>query len=447
MRVYDIIHKKREGQELTQEEIEFLISSYLANKVSDAQMAAWLMAVCIRGMTARETTALTIAMANSGRKLDLTSIPGVKIDKHSTGGVGDKTTLVLAPLLAAVGIPVVKMSGRSLGHTGGTIDKLESIPGFRTDLTPEEMLEQAKQIGIVLAGIVPDLAPADKKIYALRDLTATVDCTSLIAASVMSKKLAAGAEAILLDVKVGSGAFMHTMEKAEELARVMVEIGQRAGRCTIAVISDMNQPLGRAVGNALEVKEAIETLRGSGPSDLTDLCTTLGGIALVLTKHAKSFAEGENIIRKALLNGSGLEKFRQLVKAQGGNQAVVDNPSLLPSALVVQTVTSPTGGYIANIDAFKIAQAALEVGCGRTVPGAIPNPAAGIYLHKKVGEWIDAGEPLADIHAANEASAKAAHSIVSSAVTITQELPLKGTLIHKIIGPDSASESHGSPTG
>jgi len=440
MRAYDIIYKKRNAEEMSRDEIEFMISGYTTGEISDAQMAAWLMAVCIHGMTDEETTDLALVMACSGRMLDLSSIPGVKVDKHSTGGVGDKTTLVLMPLLAAAGIPVVKMSGRSLGHTGGTVDKLESIPGFRTNLAPEEMVEQARRIGIVIAGIVPALVPADKKIYALRDETATVDCAALIAASVMSKKIAAGADAILLDVKTGSGAFVRNVEDAEHLAKIMVEIGRRTGHRTVAAITDMNQPLGRAIGNAIEVKEAIDTLHGRGPKDLVNLCAVLGGLALMLSGKAASAQEGRAVICDLINSGHGLEKFRQLVEAQGGDPDVVNDSSLLPSGPVAQVVESPEEGYIAQVDAFGIAQAAMAVGCGRTTPGARPNPASGIYLHKKTGDCVSKREPLATIYAPNEASVETACGLLLRAYSFTLNPPAPSLLVHKVIGLDAATD-------
>ncbi|MCL6628388.1 MAG: thymidine phosphorylase [Armatimonadetes bacterium] len=441
MRAYDIIYKKRSAKEMTRDEIEFMIDGYTRGEISDAQMAAWLMAVCIHGMADEETTDLALVMACSGRMLDLSSIPGVKVDKHSTGGVGDKTTLVLMPLLAAAGIPIVKMSGRSLGHTGGTVDKLESIPGFRTNLAPEEMVEQARRIGIVIAGIVPALVPADKKIYALRDETATVDCAALIAASVMSKKIAAGADAILLDVKTGSGAFVRNVEDAEHLAKIMVEIGRRTGHRTVAAITDMNQPLGQAIGNAIEVKEAIDTLHGRGPKDLVNLCAVLGGLALMLSGKAASAQEGRAAIHDLIRSGRGLEKFRELVEAQGGDPGVVNDATLLPSGPIAQVVESPEEGYIAQVDAFGIAQAAMAVGCGRTTPGARPNPASGIYLHKKTGDYVSKREPLATIYAPNEASAETAHSLVLRAYSFTLSPPTPGLLVHKVIGLDVATDT------
>ena len=409
---------------MTSEEIEFLVGGYSSGEIPDSQMAAFLMAVYFRGMTAEETSALTMAMVHSGQTLDLSCIPGIKVDKHSTGGVGDKTTLVLLPLLAAAGIPVVKMSGRSLGFTGGTLDKLESIPGFSTALTPERMVEQVKRIGAAIAGPTTDLVPADKRIYALRDITATVDCIPLIAASVMSKKIAAGADAFVLDVKAGSGAFMKTIEEARELARIMVGIGRQAGRKTVAVITDMNQPLGCAVGNALEVREAIETLKGNGPADLVELCTVLGGIALTLGGKSGDIRE---------LLPKGLAKFREIIEAQGGDPRVIDDYSLLPTAPVIRQVKALKNGYVNRLDADQIGLAAAELGCVRGKAGATPDPAAGIILHKKIGDRVPMCESLAEIHAASEALADQAAKMVLAAYEFGKRYPLRKGLVHGVM--------------
>lgn len=415
MRIYDIILKKRDGGELTAEEIEAIVGGYARGEVSDAQAAAWLMAVCFRGMTPRETADLTMTMVHSGEVLDLSYIPGTKIDKHSTGGVGDKTTLVLVPLWAGAGVPVAKMSGRSLGHTGGTADKLEAIPGFRVALTPEEVISQVTRVGAVMATQTADLTPADKKLYALRDLTATVDCIPLIAASVMSKKIASCADAILLDVKVGSGAFMKTLKEARELASGMVEIGRQVGRETVAVITDMEQPLGRAVGNAIEVREAVEVLNGGGPDDLVELCVILGGLGLVLGRKAQTPEDGERIIRGMLSDGRGAAKLRGIIEAQGGDPSVVDDPSVLPQAPLLRTVPAPESGFVTRLDAMEVARAAVELGCGRSAAGYQPDLSAGILLRAKIGESIRSGEPLADIHAADNSSADRAAVILRGA--------------------------------
>ncbi|MHB0913628.1 MAG: thymidine phosphorylase [Armatimonadota bacterium] len=393
MRVYDLILKKRNGEALSTEEMEFLVGGYAEGRVPDYQVAALLMAVWFRGMDARETADLTASMVRSGETLDLSCLPGVKVDKHSTGGVGDKATLVLAPLLAAAGVPVVKMSGRSLGHTGGTLDKLESIPGMSCALSPERMVEQVQRIGLAIGGQTAELVPADKKLYALRDLTATIDCVPLIAASVMSKKIASGADAIVLDVKAGSGAFMRSVPEAVELARAMVEIGRQVGRRTVAAVTDMNQPLGCAVGNALEVEEAIMTLRGEGPSDLVELCVVLGGLALRLAGKG-----GEEEIRRLLADGSALVKFREMVEAQGGDPRVVEDTSILPKARKVVPVPSPESGFVTRADAMQIARAAVAVGACRGEAGVSPDLSAGIVLKKKVGDKVSEGETLAEIH-------------------------------------------------
>ncbi len=433
MRIYDIILKKRNGEILTTGEINFLISSYVSGETPDFQMSAFMMAVYFQGMTARETAALTMAMAHSGQTLDLSSIPGIKVDKHSTGGVGDKATIVLVPVLAAAGVPVAKMSGRSLGHTGGTRDKLESIPGFSGALTLDQMKEQVGRVGAVMAGQTAELDPADKKMYALRDLTATVECVPLIAASVMSKKIASGADAIVLDVKAGSGAFVKTVSDAEALARAMVSIGRQVGRETVAAITDMEQPLGRAVGNAIEVVEAIHTLHGDGPADLVELCAVLGGIALVIGKKAPTREDGERIIHEILSDGRGAKKFAEIISAQGGDPRVVDDVSLLPTAPIVQTITSPASGYVTGLDAMQIARAAAELGAGRGTAGSSPDLAVGIYLHKKIGDSISSGEPLADIHARNESMAAVSSEMVLSAYSFGVESPGPRALVYEII--------------
>ncbi|MDH7481297.1 MAG: thymidine phosphorylase [Armatimonadota bacterium] len=433
MRPLDIIRKKRDGEENSPEEINFFIEAYIRGEVSDFQMAAWLMAVYFRGMSASETAALTMAMVRSGCTLDLSCIPGRKVDKHSTGGVGDKTTIVLVPLLAAVGLPVIKVSGRSLGFTGGTIDKIESVPGFRTELSTQQMVDQVRRIGAVIVAQSENLVPADKKIYALRDLTATVESIPLIAASVMSKKIAAGADAIVLDVKAGLGAFMKTIAEAQQLAQTMVSIGKNVGKETVAVITNMDQPLGRAVGNSLEVKEAIETLKGNGPPDLVELCVRLGSIALVLGRKALTLAEGEKAVHEALCSGSGAAKFKEIIEAQGGNPAVVDDPTLLPKAPVVREIVSPASGYIWQLDAYKVARAEVELGGCRGEVGASPDPTVGIVLHRKVGDKVSAGEVLGEIHAGNERLALTAEEIVLSAYNFNSEPPPPQPIVHEVI--------------
>ncbi|HYH03890.1 MAG TPA: thymidine phosphorylase, partial [Bacillota bacterium] len=389
MRAYDLIWKKREGKELTREELHFLISGFVKGEIPDYQISAWCMAVFFQGMSFVEATNLTLEMLHSGEQVDLTSIPGIKVDKHSTGGVGDKTSLVLLPLVAAAGIPVAKMSGRGLGHTGGTIDKLESIPGFSTSLTKEQFLRQVADIGIVLAGQTADLVPADKKLYALRDLTATVESIPLIAGSIVSKKLASGADAVLLDVKYGAGAFMREFEAARELARTMVEIGNRAGRQFKAVITDMNQPLGRAIGNSLEVAEAIRTLRGEGPADLTELCLTMGGLMIWLGQRAETPEAGKAMAEEMLRNGSALVKFTEFIRAQGGDPGVIEDLSRLPQAPEVRWVNARVAGWVASIGCRDLGLIAMELGAGRVRLGESIKPQVGIELLVKVGDRVE----------------------------------------------------------
>lgn len=399
MRAYEIILKKRNGLALTGAEIDYLIKGYVAGLVPDYQMAAFAMAVYFQGMSREETLALTMAMVQSGETVSLADIPGIKVDKHSTGGVGDTTTLVLVPLVAAAGVPVAKMSGRGLGHTGGTLDKLESIPGFRTDLSREELADQVRRIGAAVAGQTANLVPADKALYALRDVTATVDSLPLIASSIMSKKLAAGADAIVLDVKCGDGAFMKNLDDALALARAMVEIGRGAGRETVAILSAMEQPLGRAVGNALEVEEAIKTLRGEGPADLEELCLVLGGQMLCLAGKVPDPARGSELL-KGLLGGAALNKFKELIAAQHGDARVADDPSLLPQAPVRLELPSPAAGFVQRIRAESIGRSAMLLGAGRETKEDAIDPAAGIVLLKKAGDAVKAGEPLAVLHTA-----------------------------------------------
>lgn len=433
MRAYDLIWKKREGGELTAVEINFLISGFVKGEIPDYQMSAWSMAVFFRGMSFDECAALTLAMANSGEKIDLSGINGPKVDKHSTGGVGDKTTLVLLPLVAAAGAPVVKMSGRGLGHTGGTIDKLESIPGFRTGLSQDEFLGQVSRIGVALMGQTKTLVPADKKLYALRDLTATVESIPLIASSIVSKKLAAGADAVVLDVKFGDGALMRNYQDALNLARTMVEIGNRSGHHFKAVLSNMNQPLGMAIGNSLEVAEAIATLKGEGPSDLTNLSLTLGGLMLHLIGLCQTSESGEEIMRKMLTSGAGLSKFREFIEAQGGNAGVIEDPGLLPTASVIQRVETLNEGWIERIDCRALGLAAMELGAGRNSLEDVIKPEVGIKLHVKVGDHLEKGRILAEIHTQNRADAEGIAPIISNCFHFSREPVNRLTLIKEII--------------
>jgi pyrimidine-nucleoside phosphorylase len=433
MRMVDIIAKKRDGKELSTEEIQFLVDGYTNGSIPDYQMSAWAMAVLFRGMTPRETGDLTMAMAKSGEQLDLTSIPGVKVDKHSTGGVGDKTTLVVAPLVAAAGIPVAKMSGRGLGHSGGTIDKLESFAGFQVERTREQFFQQVRDIGVAVIGQSGNLTPADKKLYALRDVTATVEAVPLIASSIMSKKIAAGADAILLDVKVGKGAFMKTLEEAETLARAMVDIGSQVGRKTVAVISDMNQPLGFAVGNALEVKEAIATLAGNGPKDLTELALAIGARMLVLGGLASSVDEGRGRLEEIIASGKAVDKLAQMVEAQGGNKRDVYEPDRLPQAGLTAQVTAQQDGYLAGIDAETVGHASVVLGAGRLTKEMPIDLAVGIVLHKKRGDRVRAGEPLATLHANDERLLQDALKDVAEAFAYSSEQPPEQPLIYKIV--------------
>jgi pyrimidine-nucleoside phosphorylase len=404
MRAVDIIIRKRDGAELTGEEIDFFVSGIACGEIPDYQIAAWAMAVLWRGMTIRETTRLTLAMAASGEQLDLDGWAPGAVDKHSTGGVGDKTTLVVEPIVAACGLPVMKMSGRGLGISGGTIDKLESIPGFRTSLSREDILCQLKSVGMVLCSQTAELAPADGKLYALRDVTGTVPSVPLIASSVMSKKIASGARVIVLDVKAGSGAFMATVEEAATLARWMVRIGSRAGRRTIALVAGMFQPLGRAVGNALEVREAVETLRGAGPADFREHCLTVAGYMLHAGGRARSPRLGRAIAAEKLADGGALEKFRALVRAQGGDDRICGDLSLLPSAPCRGTLAAEKSGCLAAAHAGKIGLCSVRLGAGRARKGDAIDPAVGIVLNAKVGDRIRKGDPLCEIHAATEAA-------------------------------------------
>ncbi|MGG2934359.1 pyrimidine-nucleoside phosphorylase [Bacillus pacificus] len=402
MRMVDIIAKKRDGKELTTEEIKFFINGYTDGSIPDYQVSALAMAIFFKDMTDRERADLTMAMVESGETIDLSAIEGIKVDKHSTGGVGDTTTLVLGPLVAALDVPVAKMSGRGLGHTGGTIDKLEAVEGFHVEITKEQFIDIVNRDKVAVIGQTGNLTPADKKIYALRDVTGTVNSIPLIASSIMSKKIAAGADAIVLDVKTGAGAFMKTEEDAKELAHAMVRIGNNVGRQTMAVISDMSQPLGFAIGNALEVKEAIDTLKGEGPEDLTELVLVLGSQMVVLAKKATTLEEAREMLIEVMKNGKATEKFKEFLSNQGGDSSIVDNPEKMPQAKYVIDVPAKTSGVISNIVADEIGIAAMLLGAGRATKEDEIDLAVGLMLRKKVGDAVKEGEPFVTIYANRE---------------------------------------------
>ncbi|WP_048602214.1 pyrimidine-nucleoside phosphorylase [Rubeoparvulum massiliense] len=402
MRMVDLIQKKRDGFALTKAELDFIIAGFTKGEIPDYQISAWAMAIYFKGMNHEEIAALTDAMVRSGDQVDLSAIAGLKVDKHSTGGVGDTTTLIVAPLVATVGVPVAKMSGRGLGHTGGTVDKLESFPGFKTELTTEQFIHNVNDFKLAVVGQSGNLTPADKKLYALRDVTATVDTIPLIASSIMSKKLASGADAIVLDVKTGTGAFMKTVDEAKELAETMVEIGRNLGRKTIAVISDMNQPLGDEVGNANEVQEAIATLQGKGPEDLNQLCLTLASHMTVAGGIYPDVKTAYAALEKVLHSGQALATFRRFIEAQGGDASFVDHPERLPQAKYHVEVVAPTSGYVAGIDAESVGVAAMLLGAGRKTKEDVIDHSVGITLKKKVGDAVQAGDVLAILHANRE---------------------------------------------
>lgn len=423
MRAVDIIEKKRDGIKLSAEEITWFIEQYNRGDIPDYQTAAWLMAIYFSGMNASETVSLTQAMAHSGHMMDLSNIADYAVDKHSSGGVGDKTTLVVLPLVASFGVPVAKMSGRGLGFSGGTLDKLEAIKGYNVSISDEQFIELARKNGIVLCGQTGDLAPADGKLYALRDVTGTVPSIPLIAASIMSKKLASGAQGIVLDVKVGSGAFMQNLDDARELAKIMVEIGRGAGRDVIALISDMNQPLGRAVGNAVEVREAIAALRGEGPDDLVDHCVTVAQNMLALYGRGEKWTdeqETQRQLREHLQNGKALDKFRLLVDSQGGDTSMIDDPDLLPQADFQEPLVSGHTGYIAAVDAGQVARATLALGAGREKKGDPIDLAVGVEIDVNVGDAISAGDRIATIHASDERTLEEAKVLINNAVEIDE---------------------------
>lgn len=412
MRAVDVIVKKRERGQLTKEEIDFFVQGFVLGEIPDYQVSAWAMAVLLNGMTPRETTDLTLAMVHSGSILDLSGVVPIAVDKHSSGGVGDKTSLAVLPIVSACGLPVGKMSGRGLGFSGGTLDKMESIPGYRVDLKTDEFKRQLKEVGIVLTGQSTDLAPADGRLYALRDVTGTVPSIPLIASSIMSKKIAAGAQAIVLDVKVGQGAFMETLDKARELADLMARIGDLAGRKVVCLLSDMNQPLGNAVGNALEVKEAIDALQGGGPADFREHCLHVSSHMLRLGRRAKDLGEARVMAERAISDGSALEKLRVLVQAQGGDVSYVDHPGKLPRARLIESVQSPRSGWLAEIGARAIGEASVALGAGRASKSDRIDHAVGFLIYHKVGDYVERGAPLFSVHAQDEARQTAARDEV-----------------------------------
>jgi pyrimidine-nucleoside phosphorylase len=433
MRTVDLIHRKRDGGELAANEIQFLVDGYTRNDIPDYQMSAFLMAVYYSGMTDREVSAMTDCMVNSGTTVDLSSIPGVKVDKHSTGGVGDKTSLIASPLAAAAGVIVPMVSGRALGHTGGTLDKLESIPGFRTDLSIEEFKTQLAEHGLAFIGQTPEIAPADGKLYSLRDATATVESIPLIATSIMSKKLAVGLDALVLDVKVGSGAFMKKQVEARRLAQLMVGIGRRLDKRVQALITDMNQPLGYAVGNALEIMEVSQTLQNAGPADLTRISLELAARMIYLGKIVKTLDEARELAQSKLLDGSGYRKFKDVIAAQGGNPKVLDQFELLPNATGAQEITTQRGGYVSAIDAELIGQASSLIGAGRNTKEDSIDPAVGVILEVKVGQKIDSGSILCRIYHTSDEHLVEASELVEDAFKISNQPVDERDLILEVV--------------
>ena len=429
MRMYDILAKKRDGGILTDEEIQFFIDGYVSGAIPDYQASALLMAIFLKGMTPHETAALTRSMAQSGDLVDLSSIDGIKVDKHSTGGVGDKTTLIVAPVVASLGVRVAKMSGRGLGHTGGTVDKLESIPGFRTTLDREALFDVVRRVGVSVIGQSGNLAPADKKLYALRDVTATVNSIPLIASSIMSKKIAAGSDRILLDVKTGSGAFMKTLEDSIALAKEMVSIGEHVGRRTVALITDMDRPLGCAIGNALEVREACETLQGRGPADLTEVCIELAANMLWLAEKGE-LAQCRSLARQQIANGEAFAKLKEMVQAQGGDTSVLDDPEKFAPPNVCYEVLAQREGFLYAMDTEKCGIASVELGAGREKKEDPIDYSAGIVLRKKVGDFVRKGEVLASFYSSEESKCRTAEQTFTQALRIQDARPEQTALIH-----------------
>jgi len=440
LRFYDLIIKKRDGQELTQEEINFMIKEYCKDRIPDYQMSAMLMAIYFQGMDINEIKYLTMAMVNSGKIIDLGSIPGIKVDKHSTGGVGDTTTLALAPMVAAVGVPVAKMSGRGLGHTGGTIDKLESIEGFKTELSLNKFIDIVKKVGASIISPTSDLAPADKKLYALRDVTGTIDSVPLIVGSIMSKKLASGADAIVLDVTTGSGAFMREYKDALRLGKIMVDIGLELGKETVAVVSNMDEPLGFAIGNSLEVKEAIEVLKNRGPEDLRNLCLVLGAYMLKLSGAVKSHEEGKTRLERILKEGAAFNKFKEMITAQGGNPEIIDKPELLPLAKHCTKIKADISGYVQKIDSRLIGESTMLLGAGREKKESEIDLSVGVILKKKVGSKVNSSEDLAEVYYNDSEKLKEAKKKLFSSFVIGDKKPKKLPLILAAISQEGVKE-------
>ncbi|MBI5286294.1 MAG: thymidine phosphorylase [Deltaproteobacteria bacterium] len=433
MLAYEVIKRKRDGKKLTREEMAFLIKGIMSGDIPDYQLSAFLMAVYFQGMTSDETLAMTMEMLNTGVTLDLSSIPGRKVDKHSTGGVGDKLTLTVTPAVAAAGLPIPMLAGRGLGHTGGTIDKLEAIPGFRTSMSLDGFIAQVMEINLAIMGQTEEIAPVDDRLYALRDVTATVDSIPLIASSIMSKKLAEGIDGLVLDVKVGSGSFMKGLDKASELARAMVDIGKGMGKEVVALITDMDQPLGRAVGNSLEVKEAIDVLKGSGPEDVVELTLEMGAWMLKLGGKVGSVEEGKSMVKALIASGRGLEKFRELIRHQGGDPGVIDDPNILPMAKYGVEVPSKEEGFIASINAEEVGVASMLLGAGRSRTGGSIDPSVGVVLHKKVGDEVEKGEPLATVYYNDERRLKVMAERLTNVFSYSDSPVPRGNLVQGLV--------------
>jgi pyrimidine-nucleoside phosphorylase len=436
MRMYDIIAKKRDGGELTDEEIKYFINGYVKGEIPDYQVSALLMSIFFRGMTDRETADLTMCMANSGETVDLSSIDGIKVDKHSTGGVGDKTTLIISPIVASLGVRVAKMSGRGLGHTGGTVDKMESIPGLKTSIEREKFFDIVRKVGVSVIGQSGNLVPADKKLYALRDVTATVESIPLIASSIMSKKIAAGSDCILLDVKTGSGAFMKTVDDSIRLAKAMVAIGEHVGRKTIALITDMDRPLGNAIGNSLEIMEVCRTLKGNGPDDLTEICIELAANMLFLADKG-SIEDCKKLVKEQIENGQAFEKLIEMVEAQGGDTSVLDDNSKFEKAKVIYEVPAKAEGYLYSMNTERCGIASVELGAGREKKEDTIDYSSGIVLKKKIGDYVKQGETIAEFYSSNIDKCKQAEKVFEDAVTIKSEKPKEIPIIHGRVTKDS----------